>query len=336
MEYLSELSLFFFKVLIAAGGFVLAVTIPMAAAYRKKAGKKKTLKIEDLQEAMQPHLQEFQQLSLGKKAYKAFLKKSNKEKSEKEKKEAKAKPRRPRSFVISFKGDKSASSVENLRDEISFILNIAKKEDEVILLLESPGGLIAPYGLAASQLLRLRENNIPLTVCVDTVAASGGYLMACVGQKILAAPFAFIGSIGVIFQMPNLYEFLKKRDIDFKEITAGKHKRTLTPFGPVTEEKEQKLKEQIQKMHDQFKLWVKQQRPGLDFSKTATGEAFLGREALELRLVDKIQTSDDYIMQAMKTRSVYKIAFQGEKSLLDKLFKKTGLFKNSAENAFLF
>ena len=222
-----------------------------------------------------------------------------------------------------------ATQVESLRDEVSLILSIAKPEDEVILLLESPGGGVAQYGLAASQLLRLRDSQLKLTVCVDTVAASGGYLMACVGNQILSAPFAMLGSIGVLFQMPNLYEFLKKRDITYEEVTAGKYKRTLTPFGKITKEKKQKLQEQINLVYSQFKDFIKKYREGLDFDKVATGEAWLGSEALKLKLVDKIQCSDDYIIEALKTRNVYKLKLKTEKKLLEKISKKISFLKNS-------
>ena len=225
-----------------------------------------------------------------------------------------------------------ATQVESLRDEVSFILKIAKPEDEVILLLESPGGGVAQYGLAASQLARLRDSHLKFTVCVDTVAASGGYLMACVGHQILSAPFAFIGSIGVLFQTPNIYEFLKKRDISYEEITAGKYKRTLTPFGKITEEKKQKLQEQINLVYSQFKDFLGEYRKDLDFEKVATGEVWLGKEALKLKLIDKIQCSDDYIIEALKTRNVYKIKLTAEKNLLEKITKKISFFQNSKDS----
>ena len=324
MEYLYEISLFLLKALIVVAGLLTVIIVPLAFSQKRKTDKKKKLELEDLKNRFKDHIQEFQQTHLDKKSYKALLKKQKKEKEEDSGKKS-------TSFVLSFTGDKMATQVESLRDEISFLLNIAKAQDEVILLLESPGGAVAHYGLAASQLVRLRESHLKLTVCVDTVAASGGYLMACVGHQILSSPFAFIGSIGVIFQTPNLYEFLKKKDISYEEVTAGKYKRTLTPFGKVTEEKREKLQEQIDLVHSQFKDFLEENRKELDFDKVATGEAWLGREALKLKLVDKIQCSDDYIIEALKTRNVYKVSLKTEKKLWEKITKKISLFQKGSE-----
>ena len=323
MEYLYEISLFLLKALIIVAGLLTVMIVPLALSQKKKAEKKKKLELENLKDQFKNHIQEFQRTHLDKKSYKNYLKNLKKKKPPEEKE-------KPNSFVISFTGDRLATQVESLRDEVSFILSIAKPEDEVILLLESPGGGVAQYGLAASQLARLRDSHLKkLTICVDTVAASGGYLMACVGHQILSAPFAFIGSIGVLFQTPNIYEFLKKRDISYEEITAGKYKRTLTPFGKITEEKKQKLQEQIDLVHFQFKDFLGEYRKGLDFEKVATGEVWLGKEALKLKLVDKIQCSDDYIIEALKTRNVYKIKLKAEKNLLEKITKKVSFLKNS-------
>ena len=233
MDYLYDISLFFLKSLIIVMGLLVVILIPMLQSQKKKLSKKKKLELENLKDRFKPYIQEFHQARLNKKNYKNYLKQLKKEKPPERDKS-------PNSFVISFIGDKMATQVESLRDEVSLILNIAKPEDEVILILESPGGAVASYGLAASQLVRLRESQLKLTVCVDTVAASGGYLMASTGHQILSAPFALVGSIGVLFQTPNIHEFLKKRDISFEEITAGKYKRTVTPFGKITEEKRQK------------------------------------------------------------------------------------------------
>ena len=324
MDFLYEIFLFLLKTLIIVVGLLAIILIPLALSYKRKTDKKKKLELEDLKDQFKDHIQEFQHTHLDKKSYKNYLKKLKKE-------EPANKEKKPSSFVLSFTGDKMATQVESLRDEVSLILNIAKPEDEVILLLESPGGAVAPYGLAASQLLRIRNSQLKLTICVDTVAASGGYLMACVGHQILSAPFAMIGSIGVLFQMPNIYEFLKKKDIAYEEVTAGKYKRTLTPFGKVTEEKKQKLQEQINLIYSQFKDFIKEYREGLDFDKVATGEAWLGEEALKLKLVDKIQCSDDYIIEALKTRHVYKIKLKAEKKLLEKITKKLSFLQNSKD-----
>ena len=198
-------------------------------------------------------------------------------------------------FVLDFKGDIGATQVESLRNEISAILSIATPKDEVILRLESPGGAVSGYGLAASQLERLRSKGIPLTVCIDKVAASGGYLMACVANKILAAPFAIIGSIGVVAQLPNFHRWLKKNDIDVEVLTAGEYKRTLTLLGENTEKGRKKFQEDLEKIHTVFRNYVLNNREQLNIEEVATGEHWLAKDAITLALIDELQTSDDYL-----------------------------------------
>lgn len=213
------------------------------------------------------------------------------------KKKKKDKDPRPSRFVLDFTGDIAASQVTSLRDEISAILSIATPKDEVILRLESPGGSVNGYGLAASQLERLRDKHIPLTVCIDKVAASGGYLMACVADKIIAAPFAIIGSIGVVAQLPNVHRWLKKHDIDVELLTAGEYKRTLTVLGENTEKGRKKFQEDLEKIHTVFRNYVLSNRAQLDIEAVATGEHWLAKDAIDLALVDKLQTSDDYLQE---------------------------------------
>ena len=242
-------------------------------------------------------------------------------KSEKEKAKAKkaAEAESKRKFVVNFDGDIKASAVHALRQEITAILQVATPEDEVIVNLESPGGVVHGYGLAASQLHRLRENKIPLTVVIDKVAASGGYLMACVANKIVAAPFSIIGSIGVIAQVPNFHRLLKKHNVDFEQITAGEYKRTITMFGENADKGRKKFKEDIEDIHAQFKDFITQNRPLIDIDKVATGEHWLGQRAKELNLVDELMTSDDYLLNASKTAELYQITYVGKKSLSEKI-----------------
>lgn len=224
-------------------------------------------------------------------------------------------------YVIDFSGDIKASQVEQLRTEVTALLTIATPKDEVLIRLESPGGAVNGYGLAASQLQRICQRNIPLTVCIDKVAASGGYLMACLADKIIAAPFAIIGSIGVVAPMPNVHRWLKKHDIDFEMITAGEYKRTLTIFGENTEKGRQKFKEDLEKIHDLFRDYVLQNRSFVDIQKVATGEHWLAKDALALRLVDELKTSDDYLHEKLLTMNGFKIKVQGKQSFTEKLLK---------------
>ena len=222
--------------------------------------------------------------------------------------------------MIDFlRGDIKASESENLREEISTLLGVATSKDEVVVRIESPGGLVHSYGFAAAQLIRLRDANIPLTVCVDQVAASGGYLMACTANKILAAPFALVGSIGVVAQVPNFNRLLKKHDVDYKEYTAGDFKRTVSIFGEITEKGEAKFKEQLELTHVLFKSFVAKYRPLMDISKVATGEFWYGENALGLGLVDEISTSDAYLLMKSKQHQVVKLSFEQKPTLSDKI-----------------
>ena len=323
MGYLEELSLFGLKTLIIVLGVVVVIVVPLVLSQRAnpKEGSRKKLKVENIKDGFKKYALQFRAKTSSKKEFKNYLKAFKKEKKNTEEK--------TKSFVLNFSGDVLASQVENLRDEISLIIEIASKGDEVILLLESRGGSVAHYGLAASQLQRLRNHNIPLTICIDRVAASGGYLMACVANKILSAPFAYVGSIGVIFSTPNLNQFLKKHDISYQEVTAGKYKRTITPLGEITDEKKKRLQEQLDLIHTQFKDFLKQYRPNLDFEKVATGEAWLGLEAHKYGLVDDLSCSDDYLMSSAKEKDVYKVSLKSKKPFLKKLFQKLESHKES-------
>lgn len=239
-------------------------------------------------------------------------------KPEKKKKE---KTTKPSLFVIDFNGDIKASQVNQLRDEISAVLAIATKDDEVVLRLESPGGAVNSYGLAASQLQRIRDKKIPFTVCIDKIAASGGYLMACVAHRIIAAPFAIIGSIGVVAEIPNFHRWLKKNDIDFELMTAGEYKRTLTLFAENTEKGRKKFQEDLEKIHQNFRDYVLENRQQLDIDKVANGEHWLAKDAFELRLVDTLKTSDEYILDKIDSFNCFQIIIHGKSSLASKLLK---------------
>lgn len=250
-------------------------------------------------------------------------KKDDKKKAKVAKKERKSKTstvteRRKRLYVLSFDGDIKASAAENLREEISAVLPQAEAQDEVLIKLESPGGMVHSYGLASSQLQRITDAGIPLTVVVDKVAASGGYMMACVADKILAAPFAVIGSIGVLAQLPNFHRLLKKNDIDFELLTAGEYKRTLTMFGENTDKGREKFVEELEKTHVLFKDFVGSNRPSLDIAKVATGEVWYGQQALDVGLIDALQTSDAFVQQQLKDCDVYEVKFVHKKNWQEK------------------
>lgn len=315
MDSLIELGLFSGKILVVvvAIGTLLLLFFGLLARVRQS---KPLLSVENLNEKFEHMAKALQANIFDSKALKAAKKAQNK-KRKAEKKEARDKKR---IFVLDFVGDIRASHLENLREEITSLLTIARPgQDEVVLRLESPGGMVHSYGLAAAQLVRLRSAGIELTVCVDKVAASGGYMMACTGSRILAAPFAIIGSIGVIAQVPNFHRLLKKHDVDYEEITAGEFKRTVSLLGEITDKGKRKFLEQIEDTHGLFKNFVSTYRPKLNLHEVATGEYWFGQRAKDLLLVDEIISSDDYLFRQRDETDIYKIEIQARKKWSEKL-----------------
>jgi len=302
MEFLSEYGLFLLK----AMTIVIAIVIVMAAG--AAAGRKATqdhLEVENLNKKYRKTAAALRSAVMKKDERKKRAKRDKKQQKAEEKRGS-----RPRSFVIDFKGDLKASAVSSLREEVSAVLDVATPDDEVIVRLENPGGIVHEHGLAASQLARVREHDIPLVVCVDKVAASGGYLMACVASKIYAAPFAILGSIGVLAQLPNFNRLLDSHGIDFEQISAGKYKRTVTMFGKNTDEDRAKLKEELEDVHTLFKAAVGRYRTELDLEAIATGEHWYGTRALELGLADEILTSDELLLQRASERDLYHVSYK--------------------------
>lgn len=223
-------------------------------------------------------------------------------------------------YVLDFKGDTAASAVESLREEITLILATAEAgRDRVVVRLESPGGMVHGYGLAAAQLVRLREAGFHLTICVDKVAASGGYMMACIANHIISAPFAVVGSIGVVAQVPNFNRLLKEHNIDFELYTAGEYKRTVTIFGENTQEGKAKFEQELQQTHALFKHFVEKYRNQLNIEQVATGEHWYGQDALDLKLVDELKTSDEYLLSLLAAHDVYSIETRKKPTLGEKL-----------------
>jgi len=258
------------------------------------------------------------QAVLDKKEYKRQLKSKAKE-TKKSKKDSKVNVVKPKLFVLEFDGDIRASEVDTLRDEITAMLSIAEPRDEVFLKLDNSGGIVHEHGLAASQLQRIKDAKLNFTVSVDKVAASGGYMMACVADKIVAAPFAILGSIGVLAQLPNFNRLLDKAGIDFEQHTAGDYKRTVTMFGKNSEKEREKLRLELQETHGLFRDFVSEHRPKLDIDKVSTGEHWYGKQALELDLVDELITSDDFLVKALSEFDIYGLKMEIKKGLQDKL-----------------
>ncbi|RDI45147.1 protease SohB [Aquicella lusitana] len=314
-DALMQLGLFTAKIFIVFL-FILLLLVTFFGLIAKSRGKLKgKLSVKNLNQKYAETMETVLQETLPKKLFKRFLKQRKIEEKIKQKKAEKPK----KVYVLDFQGDIKATAVAALREEVTAILNVAEPGDEVLLRLESMGGIVHGYGLAAAQLMRLRAKQIPLTIAIDKVAASGGYMMACVANKILAAPFAIIGSIGVIVQLPNFHRALKEKHIDFEQITAGEYKRTISVFGENTESGREKLQHEIEDIHQLFKNLIMDYRQQIDIQKVATGEHWLGQQALGLKLVDEIQTSDDYLLERSKEANLYEISYETRKSLFSKL-----------------
>ncbi len=292
---------------------VIAITFVLAKIIKNKPYSGKNL-IKNLNLEYEKKSRQLKSKILDSKEYKKELKVLRKLKS-------KNKSKKPKLYVLDFKGDIQASQVEALREQISLVLSVATKKDEILVRLESPGGAVSGYGLAASQFERIKDQRIKLTVAIDKVAASGGYLMACVADQILSAPFSMIGSIGVVGQVPNLHRLLKKNNVDMELHTAGDYKRTLTLFGENTDQGREKFKKDLEAIHSAFKDFVLSHRSRLDIQKIATGEIWLGQQSLDLGLVDRVVTSDVYIIEQIKVKDVFKIERQIQKNLKDRFFK---------------
>ena len=332
LDFLFEYGLFLAKVVTAVVALVVIVSIAVGLSQKNRhSGSKGHLEITPLNEMFDDMSDAIKFAVMDESLHKAEDKRLQKDKQKKAKELKKASKKaaknpdaelpetKPRVFVVNFHGNISASAVTNLREEVTAILSQASTNDEVVVRLESGGGMVHSYGLASSQLDRIRKRKIPLTVCVDKVAASGGYMMACVADKIIAAPFAILGSIGVVAQLPNFHKVLKKHDVEFELLTAGEHKRTLTMFGENTDSGREKFLEELEDTHSLFKEFVQERRPQLDIDLIATGEVWFGTRALAVALVDDLQTSDEYLVARAQEADVYEITFVVKKKLHQRL-----------------
>jgi serine protease SohB len=332
-EFFFDYGLFALKAVTIVLSIAVVVMIIIAAGMRNRKTTDGHIEVTKLNEEIEVLVDTLNAAVMDPDDYKSQIKdKTKADKVERKahlkasKKAAKAKTETPaenerkqRLFILDFDGDIKASAVSGLRKEITAVLSIADKQDEVLVRLESGGGMVHAYGLASSQLQRIKDSGIPLTISVDKVAASGGYMMACVANKLLAAPFAIIGSIGVIAQIPNFHRLLKKNDVDFEMITAGEYKRTLTMFGENTEKGREKFAKDIEEVHVLFKDFVLEHRPSLNIAEVATGEIWFGQRALAKNLVDELMTSDSYVMNACESSDVFEVKYCEKKSLPEKL-----------------
>lgn len=318
-QALLDLGIFTAESIILAILFIIVLVVFFMLLGKGKDKTKGKLVIKNLNEKYQENKEAMLAETLSKKAFKQFLKsKKAEEKSEQKSKNI---------FVLTFNGDMKASAVPSLSEEITAVLNVATPADEVMIRVESAGGVVHGYGLAAAQLMRIRAQHIPLVITIDKIAASGGYLMACVANKILAAPFAIIGSIGVVVQLPNFHRLLKDKQIDFELHTAGQFKRTITLFGENTEEGREKLQHEIEDIHGLFKNLIHEYRPQIDIAEVATGEHWLGQQAIGMKLIDEIKTSDDYLFEQSKKAKLFEISYEVKKPLLARLSSSASMLR---------
>ena len=314
MEFIAEYVGFLAKTvtLVVAILIVLVAIVALRGRGRRTAGQLQVNKLNDFYKQLHQRLE---QAVLDKDQLKA----AHKAEAKVAKLAKKVGSHKPRVYVLDFDGDIRASATDNLRHEITALLSMARPEDEVVLRLESGGGMVHSYGLASSQLARIRQAGVPLTICIDKVAASGGYMMACIGEKIVSAPFAILGSIGVVAQLPNVNRLLKKHDVDFEVFTAGEYKRTVTVFGENTEKGREKFQEDLDVTHQLFKDFVSRYRPQLHIDEVATGEVWLGVAALNKQLVDELRTSDEYLSERARDSNLYHLHFAERKSLQERV-----------------
>jgi serine protease SohB len=315
-EFLSSYGLFLAELatLVALVGVVVVLIVA-----NRRGGHSEGLHIEHLNRRFEDSSDALKRAMAGKARSKKEAKARGKERKRVERERAKLETPRPRLFVLDFKGDLRASAGSSLREEVSAVLGVATERDHVLLRLENSGGTVHEHGFAASQLARFKQRGLRLSICVDKVAASGGYLMACVGDHVMAAPFAIVGSIGVLAQLPNFHRLLEEKGIDFEQLTAGRYKRTLTMFGKNTDEGREKLKQELEDVHELFKSQIREHRPQVDVERVATGEHWYGVRALELKLVDEIRTSDDFLLEAAKERDLYHVTFHRRRRLTERL-----------------
>ena len=326
IELLIEYCFFLLKVITITFIIVIPILMIVSSSRHKTMGDKGQLIIKNLSEKFESMGTSVRGSQMDTKTYKKFIKEKEKKRKQNIKKKNKSSKQKAAVYVLNFKGDVMASDHDKLKQEINAILASKTSCKEVVLKVESGGGSAYAYGLCAAELKRLVDNKIKLTVCIDKVAASGGYLMSCVASKIIAAPWALVGSIGVIAQMPNIHRLLKDNLIDFEMHTAGQFKRTLTVFGENTEEGRQKFISELEDLHIVFKDFVKENRPNVDAMKVSTGEVWQGQKALALGLIDAIQTSNDYLLNLSDKFNLYEVEYHEKKSLGDRLAYGTQAF----------
>lgn len=340
MQWISQYGLFLAQAVTVVAA-IAAIVLIIARARQGEAGERQAkLKIRPWHERIKGYQRELSHAGLEEAEYAAKEKaraKKHKQEAKALKKSLKAKAKASkdgkadtddapskgrRVFVLDFVGDIKASGVESLAEQITALEGVLGQQDEVVLRLESGGGLVHAYGLAAAQLDRLRASGARLTITVDKVAASGGYMMACAADHVVAAPFAVIGSIGVVAQVPNVHRLLKKHDVDVEILTAGRYKRTLTMLGENTEEGREKFLSDLARTHELFKQHVGSRRPQLDVETVSQGDIWYGSEAIDIGLIDEVGTSQALLARYLKEEvKIFEVSLEKPRRVMDRFGK---------------
>ncbi len=328
MEHLYDYLEFLAKAATVVVAIVAVIIVATSLGLRRASSEGGHLDVRNFNDRLEDMNRALRHAFLAPPAFKKSIKQEDRARKKASKGQNDSDARR-RVYVLDFDGDLQASKVDHLRHEITAVLTSARAQDEVVVRIESPGGMVHGYGLAASQLERVRQNKIRLVTAVDKVAASGGYLMASVSDHIIAAPFALVGSIGVVAQIPNVHRLLKKHDVDVEVLTAGKYKRTLTVFGENTEQGRAKFVEELEDVHALFQEFVQANRPQVSIEEIATGEAWYGRRALDHKLIDELSTSDAYLTKACEEADVYEVRWVEHKKPIERLLAQ---FAEGARN----
>ncbi len=301
-----------------AAMIALVVVIPIIFGARTQKRREEDVKVSSLDERFDLMEAQIRVATDGAKGAKAFLKER--------KKAAKLHDdSAKRVYLVAFKGDPMASGHAAFARKITAALMAARAgKDEIVVTLHSPGGLVSAYGLMAAQMQRVRRAGVELTACVDQVAASGGYMMAVVANRIVAAPFAVVGSIGVVAQVPNVNRLLKKIDVDYEELTAGEHKRPISVLAPITDEGREHFRHKLEETHVAFKDFVRENRPALNVEAVGDGDYWYATDALKLGLIDAISTSDEYLMNQRGKARLFVSDAPEKKTLMKALFGRLG------------
>ena len=301
-----------------AAMIAIVLVVPIIIGARSQRRREDEVKVTSLDDRFDLMEAQIRIATDGAKGAKAFLKARKKEAKQRDE-------NAKRVYVIGFKGDPMASGHAAFARKITAALVAARPDkDEIVVSITSPGGIVSGYGLMAAQMQRVRRAGVELTACVDQVAASGGYMMAVAANRIVAAPFAVVGSIGVVAQVPNVSRLLKKIDVDYEELTAGEHKRPISVLAPISEEGREHFKTKLEETHVAFKDFVRENRPALNVEAVGDGDYWYATDALKLGLIDAIATSDEYLLAQRGKARLFVIDAPEKKTLMKVLFGRLG------------